>query len=116
MRSRPKTLAEDVGRSGSKRTNGAGKRADKAVACEQRRAVAVGDAVGELRVLQRQKHADVAGGRIQRSDERDKKQRPEILNQRESDPGGHHQDGSCNQERAAGEMVRNEPNGQRERR
>src|SRR5438046_6268943 len=65
-------------------------------------------------MFERQKHAYIARGWVQRADECDDEQGTEVLNYGESDPGDHHHDGSCGQQSAAGETVRDNPNRQGE--
>ena len=68
----------DLGQPRRQRADRADQRADEAVAREDRGALAVVDDVREHRLLERQEHADVAARWIERADDGDEQQRPEI--------------------------------------
>ena len=97
--------AQHLREPGAQGADGAGERADEAVAGEERGAVAVGDGVREPRLLQRQEEADIAGGGVERADEGDQEQRPEALGQSEGDAGQRHQWKQHRSRRARGEAV-----------
>ncbi len=86
----------------------ADQRADQAV---EREDVAVRlpvgcEALGERRVLERQEQADIAGRRVERADEADDDERPELRLQQEADAGGDHQQRGADQQRAPAEPRR----------
>ena len=88
---------QQVGRGGGERAGGGRERADQAVARERARAVGVGDAARQHRVLERHQHAGVAGLRIDGADERHQQHEGDVLDLREHDPGRDHQRGAEHQ-------------------
>ncbi|MDB5905736.1 MAG: hypothetical protein JWM26_4614 [Betaproteobacteria bacterium] len=82
---------EQVGRARQQRACGRDQRADEAVAREYRGALDVFGRPRNHRVLERKKNADPAARRIERADERDRQQRPEIADRREAHAGRTHQ-------------------------
>ena len=103
--------------SGSGREQGARRaqeRAHEAVAGEERGAIVAGDAACEQRMLERQKDAHVARGRIERADEGDDEQRPEVVERSEAEAGQDHEQGGGDQQRARVAPDAGEPDGQGE--
>ncbi len=102
-----------------RRREGAGRhreRADQAVAREGVRSRLVGHAVRQHGVLERDQHAEVAGRRIDGSDEGDQRNDGEVLGQRKGRPGARHQDGAAQQQVAQVVARRNEADGERQQR
>jgi hypothetical protein len=71
-----------------------------------------GDAACEQRMLERQKDAHVARGRIERADEGDDEQWPEVVESSETEAGQDHEQGSGDQQRARVAPDGGEPDSQ----
>jgi hypothetical protein len=102
------------GQGGAEGAHGGRDRADEAVAGEERCAIAVAHHAGELRLLERQEDADVSRGRVERAEEGDDEQGPEVLEPGEGDPGQRHQRGGPDQQPPTRGAVGVEPYEKRE--
>ena len=109
-------LRRELRDAGEQRAGGSGQRADQAVAGEHGRALPIRDDAGQHRLLQRQEDADVAARRVERADDRDDQQRPEVASRREPQPGRGHQRGGRQKQRSIAEAVRVHADRQRQER
>ena len=91
---------------GKERPRGGEQRTDDAVTREPRGAQAVRCELREQGVLEWQKDADVAARRVQRADDRDHQQRPEVGRDCKAEAGGRHQCRGGEQQRAEIEAMR----------
>ena len=71
--------------------------------------------IGHHRLLGREEQADVAARRVQRADEPDDDERPELRDRREADAGERHQRARCEQHPLRAPTVQPQPGPERER-
>ena len=105
---------EPIDRADRQRPEGAEEGADEAVAGEHRRALLVGDDMGNHRMFERQEEAHVAAGRVQRADKRDQQERPEVLDPGKAQSGRRHQETSGEQGTTPRDPVGDQPDGERQ--
>ncbi len=95
------------------RAERADQRPDQAVAGEQRGARTRARHAGEQRLLERGKYADIAGRGIERADEGDDQQRPEIGGEHDGGAGRGHQQRGGQQQTAAAIAMGDHADGER---
>jgi hypothetical protein len=84
-------------------------KAGHVVARKDRSQVARRHGIGQRRLLDRQKEADVAGRGIERADNGDNEKRPEGGDGREADAGREHQGAGREQHASAAESMSRQP-------
>ena len=104
---------QPVGNDG-RSVRGAAQRPDETVAGEQGGPLASADGFAESRLLQRQEDADVAGRRIERTDEGDQQKKGEAIGEREPAAGRDHQRAGCQEEGAQAGARATKANRQRQ--
>jgi hypothetical protein len=105
---------QEIGKTGEKGAERRHERSDETVACECRRAVAVFHRTRDHSMLEREEHAHTTGRWVERPDESDDEQRPEIPDRGKAKTGCCHEDRRENEPRAGGKPMRVEADEQRQ--